>query len=160
MGQMIVIGLLIIAVAIAGCATQTQQLVGNDRDVHGCIGSAGYSWCEIKQKCLRSWEENCTNETQAQPGSTLPSGNLGIKKDVAISGFAFDPSAVTIPSGATVIWTNKDSATHTIVSDRGNEISSGAVSQGESYAHTFNAPGSYPYHCGIHPSMKGTIVVE
>ena len=35
------------------------NIVGNDRDEHGCIGSAGYSWCEEKQKCLRSWEENC-----------------------------------------------------------------------------------------------------
>lgn len=35
------------------------QLVGNDRDAHGCIGSAGYSWCEPKNKCLRVWEEAC-----------------------------------------------------------------------------------------------------
>jgi hypothetical protein len=35
------------------------QIVGNDRDEHGCIGSAGYSWCEEKKKCLRSWEESC-----------------------------------------------------------------------------------------------------
>jgi hypothetical protein len=34
-------------------------MVGNDRDEHGCIGSAGYTWCEEKKKCLRSWEENC-----------------------------------------------------------------------------------------------------
>jgi hypothetical protein len=34
-------------------------LVGGDRDEHGCIGSAGYSWCELKQKCLRTWEETC-----------------------------------------------------------------------------------------------------
>ncbi len=39
-----------------------KQLVGNDRDEHGCIGSAGYSWCEEKQKCLRTWEENCTTK--------------------------------------------------------------------------------------------------
>ncbi len=37
----------------------SQNMVGNDRDEHGCIGSAGYSWCEVKQKCLRSWEEKC-----------------------------------------------------------------------------------------------------
>ena len=36
--------------------------VGGDKDEHGCIGSAGYSWCELKQKCLRSWEESCLNE--------------------------------------------------------------------------------------------------
>ncbi len=35
------------------------QLLGGDRDEHGCIGSAGYSWCEAKQKCLRVWEEKC-----------------------------------------------------------------------------------------------------
>jgi len=34
-------------------------LVGGDRDEHGCIGSAGYTWCEEKQKCLRVWEEEC-----------------------------------------------------------------------------------------------------
>jgi hypothetical protein len=34
-------------------------LLGGDRDEHGCIGSAGYSWCEAKQKCLRVWEEKC-----------------------------------------------------------------------------------------------------
>lgn len=34
-------------------------IVGGDRDTHGCIGSAGYSWCEAKQKCLRIWEESC-----------------------------------------------------------------------------------------------------
>ncbi len=36
-----------------------QSLLGGDKDEHGCIGSAGYSWCEAKQKCLRVWEEKC-----------------------------------------------------------------------------------------------------
>lgn len=38
-----------------------ESLLGGDRDEHGCIGSAGYSWCEAKQKCLRIWEESCQN---------------------------------------------------------------------------------------------------
>ncbi len=33
--------------------------LGGDRDEYGCIGSAGYSWCESKNKCLRVWEEEC-----------------------------------------------------------------------------------------------------
>lgn len=41
--------------------TATEPIVGGDRDSHGCIGSAGYSWCEVKQKCLRPWEETCAN---------------------------------------------------------------------------------------------------
>lgn len=36
-----------------------RALVGGDRDEHGCIGSAGYTWCEPKEKCLRLWEEQC-----------------------------------------------------------------------------------------------------
>ena len=36
-----------------------EQRIGGDRDEYGCIGSAGYSWCEKKQKCLRDWEESC-----------------------------------------------------------------------------------------------------
>ena len=40
--------------------TITQKpLVGGDSDEHGCKGSAGYSWCEILKKCLRTWEEPC-----------------------------------------------------------------------------------------------------
>lgn len=31
-------------------------LVGADRDAHGCIASAGYSWCERTQQCERPWE--------------------------------------------------------------------------------------------------------
>lgn len=42
-------------------ATSTPDLVGDDSDEHGCKGSAGYSWCETKQKCLRIWEEPCEN---------------------------------------------------------------------------------------------------
>lgn len=36
-----------------------ETIVGGDKDEHGCIGSAGYSWCQEKQKCLRTWEEPC-----------------------------------------------------------------------------------------------------
>ena len=32
---------------------------GSDWDVHGCINSAGYVWCQILGKCLRTWEEAC-----------------------------------------------------------------------------------------------------
>ena len=39
------------------------DLVGGDRDENGCIGSAGYTWCEYKEKCLKSWEESCEPES-------------------------------------------------------------------------------------------------
>ena len=53
----------------AGNGAQTGFLAGNDSDAHGCKGSAGYTWCETKQKCIRVWEEGCpatTLEAKAQ----------------------------------------------------------------------------------------------
>jgi len=39
----------------------TPNLIGGDKDDYGCLIAAGYSWCELKQKCLRVWEEPCTD---------------------------------------------------------------------------------------------------
>ncbi len=52
--------------------TQTGQatIVGNDRDAHGCIGSAGYSWSDAKKACVRSWEE----EKMAEPEGDAQAG--------------------------------------------------------------------------------------
>lgn len=46
--------------------SQTPQLIGGQKDEHGCLGPAGYSWCEAKQKCLRVWEEKCEATSTAQ----------------------------------------------------------------------------------------------
>ncbi len=45
----------------------TTPIVGGDKDAHGCIGSAGYSWCAVKNKCLRVWEEKCEVITVQPP---------------------------------------------------------------------------------------------
>jgi len=46
--------------SLSPVSTTTDNLVGGDKDSHSCIGSAGYSWCEVKNKCLRPWEETCS----------------------------------------------------------------------------------------------------
>jgi hypothetical protein len=37
------------------------QIIGGDRDAHGCLGPAGYLWSEKSQKCVRPWEENASS---------------------------------------------------------------------------------------------------
>jgi len=37
-------------------APAVPPMPGSDRDAHGCIPSAGYSWCEATQQCERPWE--------------------------------------------------------------------------------------------------------
>ncbi len=52
--------LLIVFLFAAGCASEKEQIIGGDKDKHGCLIAAGYSWCEEKQKCIRTWEEPCS----------------------------------------------------------------------------------------------------
>jgi plastocyanin len=79
---------------------------------------------------------------------------------VTIQNFAFSPSSITVKKGTKVTWTNKDSVAHTVNETDGKTgPNSSDVNPGSSYSFTFNSPGTYHYHCAIHPSMLGTVVV-
>lgn len=85
---------------------------------------------------------------------TSSSGNT-----VTMQNMAFSPATLNVQVGTTVTWLNKDSTIHRVVSDSG-AFDSGDLTNGQSYNFTFSQAGSFPYHCSIHPSMKGTIVVS
>ena len=40
----------------SGAETPMSRPVGGDRDAHGCLPAAGYSWCERLKACVRPWE--------------------------------------------------------------------------------------------------------
>ena len=87
-------------------------------------------------------------------------GNAGDGAEVAIRALAFAPAELSVPVGATVVWVNQEDAMpHTATSDDGL-WDSGTLDPGERFSFTFEEPGTYTYFCRIHPSMKGTIVVE
>ena len=67
-----------------------------------------------------------------------------------INNFAFMPSTVTVTAGMQVQWTNQDGTAHTVTADD-NGFRSGSLNNSQTFSQTFSAPGSYPYHCSIHP---------
>jgi len=73
--------------------------------------------------------------------------------------FAFDPATVTVKVGQTVTWDNYDGVDHQVVSDSGL-FSSQPLPQNGEYSYTFTKAGTYPYHCQIHPTMTGTVIVQ
>jgi plastocyanin len=104
----------------------------------------------------------CTSAPSPQtttPATPAPSGG---SNEIAIKNFAFSPAILTIKTGTMVTWTNQDGAVHQIVSDPGTPAAFNSVSlaNGVSYQFTFTQPGTYTYHCTVHPSMKGTIIVQ
>lgn len=57
-------------------------IVGWDKDEHGCIGSAGYTWDEASQQCVRPWEQPAAMVTWAH--------DLGLTKYDNLADFNFD----------------------------------------------------------------------
>lgn len=77
-------------------------------------------------------------------------------QEVAMVNFAFSPATVNVQKGTTVLWTNKDTVPHNVVSD---SFTSPTLNPGESFSHTFDADGSFAYRCTFHPQMKGFVLV-
>jgi plastocyanin len=89
---------------------------------------------------------------------TAPSGEAVRSAKVEIVDFAYSPETVTVQAGGKVIWQNEDSAEHTVTFDDGS-FESGDLAEGKLKSESFKSPGSFAYHCEIHPEMTGTVEV-
>lgn len=97
-------------------------------------------------------------ETQGETNAPAPSGEAVRTAKVEIEDFEFVPSTVTIQEGGKVIWQNRDSTEHTATLDDGS-FDSGLLAEGKLKSESFKEPGTYPYHCELHPEMTGTVEV-
>jgi glucose/arabinose dehydrogenase len=70
------------------------------------------------------------------------------------------PLEVSVGVGETVIWTNEEPALPHDVIDTTDRFASPMLMPGELYSFTFSEPGVYDYYCSLHPTMRGTIVVN
>jgi plastocyanin len=77
---------------------------------------------------------------------------------VSITEFAFTPATITVVAGSTVTWSNDGTTSHTATADDGS-FDSGPLDPGNQFANLFAQAGTYTYHCAIHSSMHGTVVV-
>ena len=78
---------------------------------------------------------------------------------VSIQDFSFNPGQITVAPGTTVTWTNEGPSPHTTTADDGS-WDSGTLQQGEDFSFTFDEPGTYTYHCSIHPDMTASVKVS
>jgi plastocyanin len=78
---------------------------------------------------------------------------------VEIKGFKFGPADIQAATGQIIAFSNADSASHTATLDDGS-CSTGTISSGKADGLVFSAAGTYPFHCKIHPNMKGTITIS
>ncbi|MCX7621089.1 MAG: cupredoxin domain-containing protein [Acidimicrobiales bacterium] len=97
-------------------------------------------------------------DTDHNPSAPAPTGAT-----VIVQGLKFQQSSVTVKEGQSVTFENHDSATHVPTSgapDNETGVFSLVVEGGKSASTPKLGAGTYTYFCGVHPSMKGQIVVE
>ncbi len=102
----------------------------------------------------------CASTPAASPAPATGAVSTGA---VSIKGFAFNPVQLSVTKGATVTWTNDDSATHTVTSGVPG-TPSGKFDQrldtGKTFTFTFADAGTYEFFCNIHTSMRATVLVK
>ena len=77
---------------------------------------------------------------------------------IKIDNFTFAPATLTLKLGAAATWENGDDIPHSIViADL--KTRSKPLDTGDTYSFTFTTAGTFEYFCGLHPHMKGMIIV-
>ena len=102
------------------------------------------------------------------PPPPPPSGSVAVK----ITNYSFSPDTTSISVGQSVRWTNNDGVSHSVTSDTGTTLNSGAIAGtgtdsygnptgGGNYTKAFFTKGTLLYHCSIHPTtMQGVVIVN
>ena len=102
----------------------------------------------------------CSKSSGGGGGTSSPPAGGGGGTSITISNFAFDPNALTLPSGkVTLSVTNDDSALHSFTLDDGSVSQDIQPGTTEQVTITVPASGTLGWHCKYHPSMTGTITV-
>ena len=86
--------------------------------------------------------------------------HAGDPVEVIIKDFAFIPQEISVPAGATVRWINREKRQyHSVWFEAAGDPEPDYLFPDEVYERTFPASGSFPYRCGPHPYMIGTVQV-
>jgi plastocyanin len=88
-------------------------------------------------------------------GSSLRAEDVVVK----IENFTFNPAELTVKPGTTVTWENGDDIPHSVVEEN-TQFRSKPLDTGETFTMTFKDAGEIGYFCGLHPHMKGKIIVK
>ena len=93
-------------------------------------------------------------------GCVTPPSATGLPV-VFIRRFTYIPAQIHVRAGQSVAWVNceEDGTPHTATANDAS-FDSGLLNPNDAYVRSFPSAGTVPYHCGLHPFMKATVVVK
>jgi plastocyanin len=123
--------------------------------VAGCIAAA----CGGGSTNTTSTTSTATPATRSTASSPAASSAAG--GTVSISDNQFSPASLTVAKGAKVTWNWGGQNPHSVVATfDGQSVQSPTNTGSGTFSFTFNTPGTYNYHCGVHgTAMSATITV-
>lgn len=71
----------------------------------------------------------------------------------------YSPGGVRASVGDLVVFDNADDVAHTFTDDDGR-FDSGPVEPGKQYGFAYSSPGTYSFHCELHPTMRGQVRID
>lgn len=149
-----------LALALLALAAMSAASCGSDTNGTSNTSAAGAGGPATLPPASSTGATIGVSTTATSPaGSSAAVNPAPSSQTISIRGYTFTPAAVTVPRGTTIQWTNGDTVPHTVAAD-GGQFSSGNIGVGQSFSFTFDQPGTYAYHCGLHPAMTGTVTVN
>jgi len=122
-------------------------------------GRAGYGGTDSQNPYLATSPQN-PYQASGSPQASAPEENTTPTVNINVYDGSYQPKSITISAGTTVRWKNVGSHMHTVTSDTGL-WDSRELDPGRTVSVVFAKPGTYTYHCTLHPQkMRGTIIVE
>ena len=123
---------------------------------------------DVEEMIVEPTPEPIIEET-SEPEALPMTGIVIIPPGAAVPGCenadeCYLPYTISVATGATVMWSNDDSAVHTVSSGTPDALTdifdSGLFMTGNSFEFTFDESGTYDYFCMVHPWMIGVVSVS
>jgi plastocyanin len=153
---------LVAGVAVVGSVLALAGLSSTPAATTTAAPAPAVSLAAVQQganQALQSLSGSSAAAPAAANNAAAPAASSAVQ--VAIQNYAFSPAALSIPVGTTVVWTNKDSAPHTVTVSSGPvKFNSPTLQQGDTFTYTFTQAGTYDYYCAVHPNMTASVTVS
>ena len=101
-------------------AQQTQPKAGADKDAHGCIASAGYTYSQLKKECIRTFEQKIQLKEIATKGNYTAAVLFNKDQSKAEIFLKEEKTSVILNNTSKGIWKN---ATYTLTKNKGFVLS-------------------------------------
>jgi plastocyanin len=120
----------------------------------------------IANQNIISTAVNMTTETNETATNNLKNVSI-VPGATGLENMAYQPNPIKIKVGETITWRSNDLSIHIVTEGNPSSIDSvptngfdsGLISPEETFTHTFDKAGTIEYHCTLHPTMSGKVIV-